>query len=103
MKALLFLFFFISASEEAQKSIKQEQVIGIYNNWEMNWQLRIYKNQKLEFFTPTCATPYEGSWSLNGKNIIIKIPTFVEKDLKFKVKKLGFYNESGNLVWDKTE
>lgn len=76
-------------------------VSGIYNNWEMNFQLRLESDGTLEFYTATSYTPYYGSWKKSGNNILISIPDYVTKSLKFKIKHDGFYNDSGKLVWKK--
>lgn len=97
---LLFLILFaIELGSQSRQSIP-----GTYNNWEMNYQLRLFNDGTLEFFTSTSMTAFNGNWKIKKGIIFINIPDFVKEQIKLKVKKDGFYNfENGVLVWDKVD
>ena len=103
MKNILILFLFIALMGECCVSQSRSSISGIYNNWELNWQFRIDDDGSLELYTATCATPYYGTWVLKGSNFSISVPDFLKQTIKLKVKKSGFYNDKGKLVWDKAD
>ena len=88
----------LTNNSEAQTN---SSVAGIYNNWEMNFQLRLEGDGTLEFYTATSYTPYVGIWRKSGNTITISIPDYASKPLKFRIKKKGLYNDFGILIWER--
>lgn len=103
MKNKLLLILIMILFHSVGFSQNSKSVIGTYNNWEYNWQLRIYENGNLNFYVVTNPEPFDGTWKINGKNIEVIIPEYINRIIKYKIKKDGLYNEKGKLVWDKAE
>ena len=103
MKNKIFLIYLLFFGLLFHHSYSQSNssIAGIYNNWEINFQLRLEGDGTLEFYTATSYTPYFGIWRKSGNTITISIPDYVSNSLKFKYKKEGLYNDVGKLVWKK--
>ena len=81
----------LTNNSEAQTN---SSVAGIYNNWEMNFQLRLEGDGTLEFYTATSYTPYVGIWRKSGNTITISIPDYasikVEMEMENNSKNKNF-------------
>lgn len=84
---------------QAEK-ISESDIPGVYNNFKMNYQFRIYQQGRLEFYTETSMTPHNGTWALSGNQVKIRIPDWISEELSLTVKKDGFYNDN-KLIWIK--
>jgi hypothetical protein len=81
--------------------ITVNDIPGIYNNFELNYQFRLKSDGSLEFYTATSMTPQIGYWKLNNNKITIGIPSWITDELVFSVIKQGLVNDQGKLVWKK--
>lgn len=89
------------ANDIPKIDITVNDIPGIYNNFEFNFQFRLKSDGSLEFYTATSMTPQIGYWKLSNDKITIGIPSWITDELVFTVTKQGFVNDQGKLVWRK--
>lgn len=89
------------ANDITKIDITVNDIPGIYNNFEFNYQFRLKSDGSLEFYTATSMTPQIGYWNLSNDKITIGIPSWITDELVFTVTKQGFVNDQGKLVWIK--
>jgi hypothetical protein len=84
------------------RPVSIEEIPGTYNNDDFNWQIRLSSDGQVQLFTVESGySAYPGSWSLNGKEITISIPSFVDKPINLRVKREGFFNDNDKIAWRK--